>query len=104
VLAAMAMTGTTREALSATAIDFIRRRAADGHDYFLANLGAVAFSGWVDLGVPAKWVRMTDPLTGRTGVAHARTSGSSTANAKTRPARIYLQLRPGESLLVSASA
>ena len=96
VLAALGSIGTAREAFSDTPIDFIRRRTASGHDYFLSNLTAEAFAGWVTLGVPAAGATITDPLTGRSGAAALERRGGA-------PARIYLRLKPGESLLVSTS-
>jgi hypothetical protein len=97
VLAALEATGTVREALAGTPIDYIRRKNASGHDYFLANLQAKAFAGWVTLGVPAASATITDPLTGRSGVAALQRTDAGRA-------RMYLQLKPGESLLVSTSA
>ena len=96
VLGALATTGTVREAFAGTPIDFIRRKSALGHDYFLANLQAKAFAGSVTLGVPAAAVTITDPLTGRSGIATLQRIDASRV-------RIYLQLKPGESLLVSTT-
>ena len=88
--------GVTREAISETPVDFIRRASDRGHDYFFANLAADAFDGWVTLGVPATLAILTDPLTGKTGTAALRHSADDQA-------QIYLQIQPGESLLVSIS-
>ncbi|HEX5106868.1 MAG TPA: glycosyl hydrolase [Vicinamibacterales bacterium] len=96
VLSALRSSGTVREALADTPIDFIRRRTASGYDYFVANLTGNAFAGWVTLGVNAASATITDPLNGQSGVAALR-------RADPTHARIYLQLKPGESLLVSTS-
>ncbi len=97
VLAALGSIGTVREAFADTPIDFIRRRTESGHHYFLANLTGEAFAGTVTLGVDAMSAAITDPLTGRSGaVTLQRQNGG-------RP-RMYLQLKPGESLLVSTVA
>ena len=96
VLAALASTGTAREAFADTPIDFIRRRTASGYDYFLANLTGEAFAGWVTLGVTAAGARITDPLTGRSGSAVLERRDAARA-------RIYLRMKPGESLLVSTT-
>jgi len=96
VLAALKSNGTVREAFADTPIDFIRRRTASGYDYFLANLTGEAFSGSVTLGVDAAAATIIDPLTGRSGAAALQ-------RADATHARLYLQLRPGESLLVSTS-
>ncbi len=96
VLAALTWNGTVREELAETPVDFIRRRTEAGYDYFLANLQGQAFEGEVTLGVPAQGALITDPLTGRAGAATLEA-------VKDGRARIYLRLRPGESLLVSTS-
>ena len=96
VLTALASIGTVRETFTQTPINFIRRRTATGHDYFLANLKGEAFTGWVTLGVAAAGATITDPLTGRSGAAVVQRGDAGHA-------RIYLQLKPGESLLVSTS-
>ena len=96
VLASLGAIGTVREPLADTSIDFIRRKTASGHDYFLANLQDKAFAGWITLGVPVATAAITDPLSGRSG-------GAPLQRAGTNGARIYLQLNPGESLLVSTT-
>jgi hypothetical protein len=96
VLAAVKASGTVREALADTPIDFVRRKTASGHDYFLANLQGSPYAGWVTLGVPAASATITDPLTGRSGLAALQ-------HADANHAQIYLRLKPGESLLVSTS-
>jgi hypothetical protein len=96
VLAALETTGTVREALADTPVDFIRRKTTSGHDYFLANLQGKAFAGWVTLGVAASAATITDPLNGRSGPAALQRADGGRA-------RVYLQLKPGESLLLSTS-
>ena len=93
--AAFAAAGVYREAIAETAVDFIRRATYRGHDYFFANLEADALDGWVTLGVPATAAILTDPLTGKMGTAALRHNANGQA-------RIYLQIEPNESLLVSA--
>jgi hypothetical protein len=72
-------------------LEFIRRTHDDGHSYFLVNLTDQPFDGWLTLGAPAKAAVLTDPLTGRTGLAPLRPG---------KQPEIYLQLAPGESLLL----
>lgn len=96
VAPALAASGTTREALAETPVDFIRRRTGSGYDYFLANLEAEPFAGAVTLGVPARSARITDPLTGRSGQA-------SIEDPDAAAARIHIALAPGESLLLSTT-
>ena len=82
-----------REGLADHGLSFIRRTSAPGaYDYFVTNLTAQTFNGWVKLGVPATGVRVLNPLDGHHGQAATGTQG------------MYLQLAPGESLLLRTSA
>jgi hypothetical protein len=92
VLAALKASGTVREIIADTPIDCIRRRTSSGFDYFLSNLTGETFAGAVTLGVAATSATITDPLTGHSGVLPLG-----------RASRLYLQLKPGQSLLVSTS-
>ena len=86
-----------REAVAETGISFIRRATVDGHDYFLTNLTARPHDDWVTLGRKARTVLIFDPLTGHRGRAPVRhTVGGITD--------FYLQLAPGESLIVRTTA
>jgi len=72
-----------REALADHGLSFIRRTSTPGtHDYFVTNLTAKTFNGWVKLGVPATSVRISNPLDGHHGQAATGAEGS------------YLQLAP----------
>jgi hypothetical protein len=81
-----------REPAARAGLSYVRRARDDGHDYFFTNLGARQFDGWLPLATPAKSAWVLDALTGRIGAAAVRTEGEA--------ARVYLQLAPGESLLV----
>lgn len=80
-----------REPATAAGLEFVRRARDGGHDYFFTNLTGQAFAGWLGLGTPAQAAVLTDPLTGRTGLAPLK-AGAAPA--------VYLQLAPGESLLL----
>lgn len=83
-----------REAIADHGLSFIRRangRAA--HAYFVTNLSAKPFSGWVQLSSGAS-VEIRDPLTGLRGMAASRRSRSGVSE-------IYLQVTPGESFLLA---
>ncbi|WP_104023435.1 glycosyl hydrolase [Gemmatirosa kalamazoonensis] len=88
--------GVRREPMTARAgVHFIRRRTDAGHSYFVAHTGnGDAVDGWVALGVRAASVAILDPMTGRTGFARTRRQGDRT--------EAYLQLDPGESLILRA--
>jgi hypothetical protein len=70
----------------------IRRATKDGRFYFIANRGDKAVNQWVPLAADAKSAVMLDPMTGKAGVATLQ-------NAKTGT-QVYLQLAPGESMIV----
>ncbi|HTL67764.1 MAG TPA: glycosyl hydrolase [Lacunisphaera sp.] len=89
--AELAERGAIREPAAAAGLEFIRRARDGGHDYFLANLGAQPFADWLVLGTAVHAAVITDPLTGRMGRAAVRSG--------TNP-EVYLQLFPGESLLL----
>ena len=82
-----------REALADAGLSFVRRAAAAGaYDYFVTNLTARPFDGWVELGRPAATVHILNPLDGQHGLAASGPQGT------------YLQLAPGESLLLRTAA
>ncbi|HVZ63869.1 MAG TPA: glycosyl hydrolase [Lacunisphaera sp.] len=91
VLAELDYHGATCEPAAAAGLDFVRRARDGGHDYFLANLGNKPFADWLILGTPLRAAVFTDPLTGRVGRAAVRTQAN---------AQVYLQLAPGESILL----
>ncbi len=96
-VAALSALGVAREAVADTGVSFIRRATDDGYDYFLTNLTAQGHDGWVTLGRAAQAVLIFDPLTGQRALAASRqaTTGGAT--------EYYLQLAPGESLIVRTS-
>jgi hypothetical protein len=88
--------GIFRERVADNGVSFIRRATDVGHDYFFANLTASPMARWVTLGVTAKSATMLDPLTGTVGTIPVGASENGCA-------QIYLQLAPGESLIVRTS-
>ena len=96
ILEALPALGIMRERVADNGISFIRRASTGGHDYFFVNLTATKFDRWVTLGVPAQSAAMLDPLTGRVGRIPLGSSENGCA-------QIYLQLAPGESLIVRTS-
>jgi hypothetical protein len=93
VLAQLASTKLPREPIAESGISFIRRTSPAGYDYFYTNLTAKSFEGWTALGTTAQRAAILDPLTGNRGVAATRKG----AGGQTE---LYLQLAPGESLIV----
>jgi hypothetical protein len=92
----VAHAGGRVEPLPARGIGLVRRKTADGHLYFLANLGAEPFDGWAGLAVPLQSAVLMDAVTGRTGIAATRITGSAS--------EVRLRLEPGESLFVQTFA
>jgi hypothetical protein len=70
----------------------IRRKNADGYHYFMAMLKNNPVDGWIPISVKAESAVFYDPLTGKTGKAALREN-----NGKTE---IYLQLKPGQSMIL----
>jgi len=85
--------GAAREPAADSGLGVLRRRTADGEIYFIANLTAMPFDGWVKLGrSAAAGAVLMDARSGRTGVAALRCPGGG--------AETYLQLQPSESIFV----
>ncbi len=93
LLAALPTHTIPREACADAGLGFIRRANSKGHDYFFTNLTAKKFEGWVKLGAPARSAILRDPLTGRMGFAAIK-------SAEKGRAQVFLQLAPGEALLL----
>jgi hypothetical protein len=83
----------TSEPMATSGLEFIRRRTTAGWVYFIANLTASDFDGWLPLGVAAQDVILTDPLTGRVGRPDLRTKSLA----------VRLQLASGQSVLLTAN-
>lgn len=89
----LAAAGATREPLKERGCQLVRRVDEQGARYFLWLAGGPALDGWAEIGTPAAEVVLTDPLTGRRGRAAARPTDRGTTE-------VYLQLYPGQSLLL----
>ena len=71
----------------------IRRRHADGHIYFIVNVGQEALDGWTALAAPFQSAVLMDPMTGKTGVAAVR-------HTQGKPSEVRIQLPPGASVFL----
>lgn len=91
----LAETGAVREPLKERGCQLVRRADATGKRYFVSLLNGAAIDGWVTLGAEAANVIFTDPLTGRRAKARSRRTEVGT--------QVYLQLQPGQSLLIETS-
>ncbi len=70
----------------------IRRNHEKGKIYFLTMLQNNTVDGWVPLATKASSVEIFDPMTGERGAAQVRNNNGTT--------EVYLQLKPGESLIL----
>ena len=73
-------------------VQILRRKHDQGYHYFIAMLQSKKIDGWVKLAVDAKSAVIYDPLTGNNGKAKIRKQDGDT--------EIYLQMKPGQSLIV----
>jgi hypothetical protein len=72
----------------------IRRAAEDGTTYFIANRSQTSvISSWIPISRKAASIILMDPMTGSSGVAATRTGSKEGTE-------IYLQLQPGESVIL----
>lgn len=86
--------GVTREPMVDKGIEYIRRKNKDGYWYFLTNLGDRRFDDWVELSVAGVTAKILDPrFEDKVGLAAIKKGESGRL-------RCYLQLEPGESLIL----
>jgi len=95
-LAGLERAGVARETLVDVGLRYIRRRTGDGlHWYLIVNQSAKAHDGWLDLAVPFATATLYDPVTGRSGGMAIKHDGAGGG--------VYLQVEPGQSVVVRAS-
>ena len=80
------------ESMMQQGLDFIRKKHAGGHVYFITNLGDHFSEGLIRLAVSGEAAEILDPLTGKRGEADTQSVDGKT--------QIYLQLKPGASAIV----
>ena len=86
-------------AWSSRGLQFARRADARGRFYFVSNPGEKAIDGWVPFESTAPSMLIFDPMTGRRGNAVVRSAAGAAGGRE-----VYLQMPPGGSLVVAASA
>ncbi len=91
---ALKNTNVNNESLINYGIQSIKRKRKNdmGYDYFIANLNNKKVNNWITLAVSYDAVIFFDPLTGNKGAAKTRINEQKK--------EIYLQLDPGESLII----
>ena len=80
------------EGFGGTGVLSVRRTHPDGYHYFLVNRGERPLEDWVKLATPVQSAVILDPLIpSRAGMAKVRPSARG---------QVFLQLKPGESLIL----
>lgn len=80
------------EGFSSLKLKYISRKNEQGNHYFIANTQKHKVKGWINLAVDAKSVAIFDAANGNSGLALTRRQGGTF--------QVYLELNPGESLLL----
>ena len=96
VLGALAQAQVKRESLVDQGLSYIRRKTDDGYYYFLANQSATVWDGWLGLAMPMNAATLLDPMTGACGTLSVREPDGE--------AQVYVQIQPGESVIVATYA
>jgi hypothetical protein len=89
--------GIQRERIVDTGVELIRRRDDAGYLYFLTHLGQQRLDQWTSISVSAASVAIFDPVSTRFGMARVSPSSEHETH-------VYLQLEPGESILLRTSS
>ena len=89
--------GLARERIASHGAQFIRLKHSKGYIYFISNLGAQQIKERIRFSTPAKSAIIYDPLTGDTGMASVKSAGP-------RGADIFIQLLPGQSMILKTFA
>ncbi len=87
-------TEVLRETMADLGIQFIRRKIGDGFAYFLLNNGDRAINQYVPLAKEATSISVYNPMTGNYGIGQMKEDNG---------VAVFLQLAPGESLIVVTS-
>ena len=87
--------GVAREAMvDHEGLFYIRRSFDGGRNYFIANRSERAIDGWLPVASKANAVVLMDAMSGRTGTGAMRKTNAGV--------EVYLQLQPGESIIIRA--
>jgi hypothetical protein len=92
-LGELARQGIHGEGLVEFGLDFVRRDKVDGKIYYLVNHSPQVIDAYVSLNSPAKSVVLMDPRTGDRGLGKLVSKKDLT--------EVYLQIQPGESLILN---
>jgi hypothetical protein len=91
------LAGIRRETMVDSGLEYARRQNEDGSEfYFLANRSDKFFEGWVNAQTKANGAALYHPMSGDSGVARFKKSANGCLS-------VFLQLEPGESIIVQTS-
>jgi hypothetical protein len=93
----LSQANTPREPMADAGLLCERRSHEDGQTYFVVNRGNSTVDGWIPLGTPAKSVSLLDPR-------FEQRVGSAAVRQRAGRAELYLQLMPGESIILQTFA
>ncbi|TAL06107.1 MAG: glycoside hydrolase [Verrucomicrobia bacterium] len=94
---ALTRAGVKREAMfDRPGLMCIRRAVEGGNFYFIANRGETTIDDWIPLARPATSVVIDDALAGKSGVGDLKGDATN--------AQVYLQLQPGQSVILRTFA
>jgi len=96
VVECLIQAGVKAEPMVNHGLRFIRRKTSDAYWYFIANHTAQAFNGWLDIASPLASAVVHDPMTGAEALLPTKKDGQSH--------QIYLDIAPGQSLIIQASS
>ncbi len=88
----MRMASVQPEGFADAGLQYIRRKTPDGNIYFIGNLGSGKADQWISLAATAGSAVIYDTYTGADGMAALRKQNGRS--------QVYLQLKPGQSLLL----
>lgn len=89
----LSFSGIGRETLVDSGLQFYRRRASDGSIYFICNPSDKIFKGKIGLSTVSRSAALFNPMTGEKG----RAPGMRVKDDRTE---LYIEVKPGESLIV----
>ncbi|MGH2644731.1 MAG: glycosyl hydrolase, partial [Chitinophagaceae bacterium] len=92
----MQMAGAVPEGFAASGLQYIRRKTSDGYIYFVADLDDTSANQWIPLAKNISSAVFYDASSGNIGKAAIR--------KKNGQSEIYIQLQPGQSVVIKGYA
>jgi hypothetical protein len=83
--------------MTASGLQFVRRKNEQGTVYFISNPQKKSFEGWLTIEAKGKNVILFDPMFEKSGVGRSRLSTNDNLE-------FYLQLNAGESIIVQTTS